>query len=110
MAGRAGVGAPLPDATGPRGAGARLSSVLSHPISYDGRPAGTPSPDPLRLMKAPARATLSPKGDRGAGFLGALVVNSPPRGRGALSMVRWDRTLGRAGVGVPPITVGAWGG
>ena len=28
-------------------------------------PAGTPSPVPLRLMKAPSRATLSPKGERG---------------------------------------------
>ena len=28
-------------------------------------PAGTPSPGPLRLMKAPSRATLSPKGERG---------------------------------------------
>jgi hypothetical protein len=27
----------------------------------------TPSPDPRQLMKAPARATLSPKGER-AGF------------------------------------------
>jgi hypothetical protein len=62
----------------PRGAGARLSGVL---FSYDGRPAGTPSPDPLRLMKAPSRATLSPKGG------------------GALSMVRWDRTLPEGGHG-----------
>ena len=69
VAGRVGVGAApvgaLTDATCPRGAGARLSSVLFHPISYDGRAAGTPSPDPLRLMKAPTRATLSPKGERG---------------------------------------------
>jgi hypothetical protein len=28
---------------------------------------GTPSPDPRRLVEAPARATLSPKGAR-AGF------------------------------------------
>ena len=40
-------------------------SVLSHAIVYNERPAGTPSPDPLRLMKAPSRATLSPKGERG---------------------------------------------
>ena len=68
MAGRAGVGAPLwapADATGPRGAGAGLSSVLFDSTFCDERPARTPSPDPLRLMKAPARATLSPKGERG---------------------------------------------
>jgi hypothetical protein len=71
MAGRAGVGAPLVGALAryPRGAGARLSSVLFHPIFYNGRPAGTPSPVPLRLMKAPSRATLSPKGER-AGWWG----------------------------------------
>ena len=49
-----------------RGARARLSSVLSHPTFCDERPAGTPSPDPLRLMKAPSRATLSP--GRGPSF------------------------------------------
>jgi hypothetical protein len=47
----------------------RLASVLSHPIVYNERPAGPPSPDPRRLMKAPSRATLSPKGERGDGIL-----------------------------------------
>jgi hypothetical protein len=31
----------------------------------NGSPAGTPSPDPRRLVKAPSRAPLSPKGERG---------------------------------------------
>ena len=41
------------------------ASVLSHPIVYNERPAGTPSPGQRRLMKAPSRAALSPKGERG---------------------------------------------
>ena len=70
MAYRAGVGAPLVGALArcdvcPRGAGARLSSVLSDSTFCNERPARIPSPDPLRLMKAPSRATLSPKGERG---------------------------------------------
>ena len=40
------------------------ANFLAHPIVHNERPVGTPSPGPRRLMKAPFRATLSPKGER----------------------------------------------
>ena len=73
MSYRAGVGAPLVGALARcDGSPRRRGKVVECPVHStfcNERPPGTPSPDPLRLMKTPSRATLSPKGER-AGWRG----------------------------------------